>query len=63
MLIAIPALYACAGTQKDTAAKDEAGSPIGAELQSATLESVQKAKPLETSFTHAYPVASQGMQC
>jgi hypothetical protein len=52
MLIAIPALYACAGTQKDTAAKDEAGSPSGAELQSATLESVQKAKPLETSFNN-----------
>ena len=51
MLVAIFAFCACAGGQKTTAAKDEATKPA-AESKSATLESVQQAKPLNTSFNN-----------
>jgi len=51
MLVAIFVFCACAGGQKTTAAKDEATKPA-AESKSATLESVQQAKPLNTSFNN-----------
>jgi hypothetical protein len=51
MLVAMFVFCACAGGQKTTAAKDEATKPA-AESKSATLESVQQAKPLNTSFNN-----------
>jgi hypothetical protein len=52
MLVVTLMLCACAGGQKGTATKDEPTKPGAAESKPATVESVQKAKPLETGFNN-----------